>query len=105
VKKGKEKRERERERERDKRERKKWKKRGRNKIDQTVFNRASTAPSKMATERDNLITNGNPFHKRIPLIKTDPLGHTLGKKNWAFLKNEPYTNQNKDNTFSQTLST
>jgi hypothetical protein len=52
VKKGKEKRERERER-----ERKKWKKRGRKKIDQTVFNHGSTAPSKIATERDFLITN------------------------------------------------
>jgi hypothetical protein len=47
-------RERVKERERD-RERKKWKKRGRKKMDQTVFNRASTAHSNIATERDYLI--------------------------------------------------
>jgi hypothetical protein len=67
-------------------ERKKWKKRGRKKINQTVLNRASTAPSKIATERNSLITNGNPFHKRIPLTKTDPLGQTLGKIKFAVLE-------------------
>jgi hypothetical protein len=61
-------------------------KRGRNNIDQTVFNRASTAPSKIATEWDSLITNGNPFHKRIPLTKTDPLGQKLGKIKLAVLE-------------------
>jgi hypothetical protein len=55
VKKRKEQRERDREREND---RKKWKKRGKTKIDQTVFNRESNAPSNIATERDSLITNG-----------------------------------------------
>jgi hypothetical protein len=79
VKKRKEKRERKRTRE------KKWNKRGRKKINQTVFNRASTAPSKIATERNFLITNGNPFHKRIFLTKTDSLGQKLGKIKLAVL--------------------
>jgi hypothetical protein len=43
-------------------------------------------PSKIATERDSLITNGNPVHKRIPLTKTDPLGHILGKVKLAVLE-------------------
>jgi hypothetical protein len=50
------------------------------------FHRASTAPSKIATEQDSLITNGNSFHKRISLTKTDPVGHTLGKIKLAVLE-------------------